>query len=182
MPVIINNHTFLKALFGDQWAYAHVCAVLGDPGDRTLPRSAWSGCYAGDLTLDQLNRSHTNNYFAVSRFRLPVRQKINFVAMHVLGIDDVGPKADPVKARDLLGPPDYRLETSPGNEHWGYRLDPPLETGDAAETLQRSVRLALGLEKDPGMEGCARYLRLPVGRNGKPTAANWSTRLTHWGL
>jgi hypothetical protein len=63
----------------------------------------------------------------------------HFEGMFILGIDDIGPKVDARRALTLLGRPHYRLETSPGNEQWGYRLEPPIpDLMDATNAQVRS--------------------------------------------
>jgi len=173
-----TNREFLEGLFGDQWPRVHVCAIPGNPAD---PR--YKGYWRGGVALDALGACTlaTNNYYCVGLFDGP-RQLVNFRALVVLGIDDVGPKLDPARVRSLLGPPSYRLETSPANEQWGYVIDPPLEHGDGAAEFQHRVRVLLtGHDvRDPGMEGLNRYLRLPFGTNGKPGYPP-GTRTRLWG-
>lgn len=171
------NKLFLEALFGEAWPEVHVCAIPGDPKDRTLPRWYWSGGYAKDMLPYCFG--NTNNYFCVSRMSHPDRLQIHFKSFHVLGLDDVGPAIRPDDARALLGEPDYILETSPNNQQWGYRMEPPLLNGDEAEDLQRKVRMSLtGRDaEDPGMQGCHRYLRLPMGVNLKASLGRpWQVR------
>jgi hypothetical protein len=80
----------------------------------------------------------------------------------------------------LLGEPTYRIETSPLNEQWGYRLDPPVTSEPVASALIEAViKHLVGDAPDPGMAGVTRYLRLPVGTNGKagldkPKCALWA--------
>src|SRR4051812_41767703 len=118
----MSNSEFLEWIFGDQWRRAHVTAIKGDP--RKASPEDWAG-FPAAFGLDRL-RPDTNNYYAVSLFHRPVRRMEHFEGMYVLGLDDVGPKVDPRRALRLLGKPHYRLETSPGNEQWGYRLEPPI--------------------------------------------------------
>jgi hypothetical protein len=84
----------------------------------------WQGDWARDM-LSQLTRD-MNAYYCVSLFSGHVRQK-PFQALHVLGPGRRrGTKVSAQRALDLLGEPSYRIETSPGNEQWGYRLAPPV--------------------------------------------------------
>jgi len=176
----LDNQTFLETLFGDLWPEVHVCAIPGDPAAKDLPKWYWSGGQARHMLPHCL--PDTNNYYTVSLFA-GERQEINFRALHVLGVDDVGPKLDPAKVRELTGrQPDYIIETSQGNEQWGYRITPPLVNGDVAKRLIHDFRIALTGETgtDPGMEGVNRYLRLPVGVNAKPSAKAWKMVVKHW--
>ena len=180
----ISNQTFLQALFGDDWTDVHVCAV---PGNPSKSKGHWFGGPA-KVQLPFCLPS-TNNYYAVSLFDHtlePRRVEKYFRALHVLGIDDVG-TGGKVKASmvlEILGEPDYRIETSPNNEQWGYKLDPAYGSGDGAKALIHAVRVRLtgDMGKDPGMEGICRYLRLPEGINGKPGAGGWKVALRHWGF
>lgn len=178
----VTNQEFLEGLFGRHWGRVHVCAIPGNPTAPDLPKFYWAGGTAHPELAACL--PGTNNYYCVSLFA-GRRQLVNFKALVVLGIDDVGPKVDPDRVLDLLGLPSYRIETSPGNEQWGYRLRDPLTYGDGAAELQHKVRVLLtGAEvRDPGMEGLNRYLRLPWGANRKadhgPNGVR--TRLVAWG-
>ena len=174
----LGNEAFLKALFGDRWEEAHVCAVAGDP------RKAAPGDWAGGRARSWVKHlgPGTNNYYAVSIFAGDRRLEDQFQALWVLGIDDVGPKLDPQAVFDLLGEPTYRIETSPGNEQWGYRLATPITHVGVAKALQRAVRVKLtGPDgKDPGQEQVTRYMRLPAGVNLK--RAGWRTRHASWSV
>ena len=183
-PFPTTNREFLEGLFGaHEWGRVHVCAIPGDPRDPNMPKFYWRGGPAHpEIATCTLG---TNNYYCVGLFRNASRQLINFESLVVLGIDDVGPKVKRDRVRDLLGPPSYRIETSPDNEQWGYVIDPPLTYGDGAAEFQHEVRVRLtGAEvRDPGMEGLNRYLRLPYGVNRKAEYGpkGYRTRLLAWG-
>lgn len=165
----ISNARFLEWLFGrDKWEQAHVCGFDGDPMTTADTPGYWMGGRAKDH-LAHLD-PNWNNYYCVSLFSGHVRRKSEFLALHVLGIDDVGVKVEAQKALDLLGEPSYRIETSPGNEQWGYRLAPPIVDLARAERLQTRLTDVLGgrvRAPDPGHRAVTRYMRLPVGRNLK---------------
>jgi hypothetical protein len=176
----LGNEAFLRAVFEDRWEDAHVCAVAGDP-TRANPAD-WAGGKARSW-LRHL-AAGTNNYFAVSTFCGDRRIESAFAGLWVLGIDDVGPKINAQTVLNLLGEPTYRIETSPGNEQWGYRLAVPIIHLARAKALQRAVRVALtGVDgRDPGQEHVTRYMRLPVGMNRKGSGSQvrqtqWSARL-----
>lgn len=166
---LINNQEFLETIFGDAWERATVTAFDGDPNTAD---SLWNAGAAG-RRLKHF-RETQNTYFTLSLFKDEARRLTDWRALYVLGVDDVGAggnKVDADKVLALLGEPTWRLETSPGNEQWGYVLDPPLTHGDGAEALQDAVKDALvGVgAPDPGMKDLNRYFRLPVGTNQKPT-------------
>lgn len=166
-PVQITNQEFLTHVFGSaRWKYAHIASFVGDPGNDAEAR--WGGGYAGHR-VSRLERAEANNYFTVSQFNAPGRTRATFRAMYVVMLDDVGPKVDPTLVLAKMGPPTYRVETSPGNEQWHYVLDVPERDRGRAEALVSGM-IARGLtadSKDPGMRGVCRYARLPVGTNGK---------------
>jgi hypothetical protein len=163
----INNETFLRFIFGDRWEDAHVCAVAGDP--LRADAAAWAGGKAR-AWVRHLGPT-TNNYFAVSLFKGDRRIEADFEGLWVVGLDDVGPKIEAHRALSLLGEPTYRIETSPGNEQWGYRLGVPATHVRRVKALQHAIRVKLtGVDgRDPGQEGVTRYMRLPYGVNLKGT-------------
>src|SRR5262249_40630129 len=97
------------------------------------------------------------------------RTEVCFDRWFVLGLDDVSTKIEPAKALALLGEPTWRVLTSANNEQWLYQLETPLSGVRRARELIHAVRLKLTgeSEKDPGMEGVCRYLRIPWGTNTK---------------
>jgi hypothetical protein len=88
----------------------------------------------------------------------PRRRNVDLVSAMVLVLDDILTKAaaPPVT-------PSYILETSPGNQQWGYLLDP----FDVSEPSGRALYDAclVGLSKagynDPGCRGAARIVKVP---------------------
>lgn len=176
----VSNRAMLEAVFGAQWPRAHVVAVSGEPA--RAPRTAWTGGAA----VDDLHRFpvDVNTYYTVSLFRGGRRRESEFAGMHVVVLDDVGPKVPVATAEGLLGAPSYRLETSPGNEQWGYVLDPPERDAARVKAFQKALLAALLGEgaADPGQRDVTRLARLPVGRNRKPAhgAAGYACRMTEW--
>lgn len=157
-----SNSEFLRAIFGDEAGRAHVTGFPYDPAaipkDRHL--AAWAGKPGGDLDPEH------NNYYAISLFTGARRRKAEFEATYIVVLDDVGEK---LARPDMLPPPTYVLETSPGSEQWGYLLADPCTDRARVENLQDGL-VAGGLcpdGKDPGMKGVTRYVRLPDGRNTK---------------
>lgn len=207
-PSEIDNASFLRAIFGSDCARAHVTGFGDDPSGnaRGTPqmlrkRSArmWGGGRfeerAAALSEDM------NTYYCVSLFRAAPdgrarRRKALFEQMYVVVIDDVADEpgegnSGKVKASfvlERLGPPSYRLETSPRNEQWGYLLATP-ETSEprAAALIQGMIAAGLTADgSDPGMKGVTRYVRLPIGSNRKAKYATSSNpsgfrcRLQSW--
>jgi hypothetical protein len=175
--ITVDNGLFLRTLFGPLAHYAHVCGFAGDPREPGHP--TWGGGPAKRLLSGF--RTGDNTYFCVSLFAGGRRTKVNFRQAHVLLLDDVGTKVDATKARELLGPPSYVLETSAGNFQWGYRLDPPTTDAQLFDRVQDALVKRLdGSGADPGQKGVTRYGRLPVGTNGKVTAGSWLVRVRQW--
>jgi hypothetical protein len=169
---MIANKEFLAIVFGDEADSAHVTAFIDDPTSGTLDRRKWMGGKASSR-LEWCTESR-NTYFTVSTFNddddgVARRRKALFRAMPLVVVDDVGPKVQPGVCLEMLGEPSYRLETSPGNEQWGYLFNEPITDRWAAEVLvDEMIRRGLTADgTDPGMRGVTRYVRLPVGSNTK---------------
>lgn len=165
LPFPPTNHAFLEALFGADWPRVHVTSFPGDPGDP--PPGAWAGGPAGSFPLNTLE----NTYYAVSLFRGGQRKAGFLERWVVLGVDDVGPKVKSADVLELLGEPTYRIETSPGNQQWGYAIGNQVRIADALwanEFIKSLIKQLVGEDaRDPGMRDVTRYLRLPYGRNQK---------------
>jgi hypothetical protein len=113
----------------------------------------------------------------------------NIASQGILIVDDIGTKVDRAKwdALFALGMPlpTFQIETSPGNETWGWSL-----SGDG-RTPERVLDMALirawlpqmGLTDD--VMDATRYIRMPGGWNSKPKYRNAvgmspEVRLTAW--
>jgi hypothetical protein len=172
-PAPIGNSQFLAAIFAEHAAEAHVTGFVEPPDN--IPRDQRGLCWAGRRYGSRDLQPGHNNYFVISTFNplvedgraRAVRRKAQFALGHCVVVDDVGTKVKRDDAR--LRPPTWRLETSPGNEQWGYLLDAPCADG-ALFSGVLALMVAKGLSitgDDPGMKGVTRYVRLPVGVNRK---------------
>lgn len=196
-----DNAAFLRAVFGDAWAGIPVCAFTGDPAQAD--RRDWVTRPAAKMV--QRLTPGANNYYCISAFDddygssargIAPRRKALFVTGHLLVVDDVAPNDDLGSGRKVrasfvrarTGEPTFRIETSPGNEQWGYVFRVPVADRHVIEALQDGM-IAQGLTSDgtdPGMRGVTRLVRLPYGTNGKaryrtPTIPEgFPTRLTAW--
>jgi hypothetical protein len=173
---ITNNQEFLELIFGADWPRVEVCSV---PvlGRDDIYRPYWATQPAKNV-LSRFNPDW-NNYFCVGLVNTPGLRRIeNFEALRALVVDDVGPKVAPGEVQGLLGEPTYKVETSPGNEHWGYVLDPPVTDRTRGDALIDAIIVVLFGGKDPGMKGVVRIMRLPFGSNTKYKPAH-KARLTH---
>lgn len=182
-PADVTNEVFLRGIFGDEWGRAYVVAFSSDPsGDGD--RSRWAGNSASRILRSF--RPHENQYYTVSLFNddyaderagRATRRKLMFDRMFLVLVDDVageddlgdGKKVRASLVRERWGEPSFRLETSPGNEQWGFLFNEPLADRIEAEVLV-SEMIARGLTSDgadPGMSGVTRLVRLPGGTNRK---------------
>ncbi len=166
--VVVGNDEFLRTLFAgltDDIAPV-VTSFKGNPA--TVSPAAWKSrrWRDGDSGL----ATEANNYFSLATFRPDEageyrRRKAQFVALHVVMLDDIGGK---VPMERLTLPPTWLLATSPGNHQAGYLLTVPLTDGLLADRLMNAI-VAAGL-CDPGAKGPqSRLARLPVAVNGKHT-------------
>lgn len=172
----MTNEDFLKVVFAEDWANAHVTAFDDDPSD--IPNERRALCWGGGLVKDRLSRfsEGENQYFTISTFfpideggrTWAVRRKAQFDACFVIVADDVNEKL-PIERVELLPRPTYKLFTSEGSEQWGWVLNTPCEDRDQVENLLDGL-VSMGLAPDgidPGMKGVTRYVRLPGGSNTK---------------
>ena len=193
LATLIDNQTFLSALFKGAVNRAHVTVFHEDPnsleGDS---RKAWAGGHWGNLMGYFTNGG--NQYFTISTFKPDEtgrarRRKALFDACYLVVVDDVGTgpsaKVDPNDPR--LPYPSYKLETSPGNEQWGYILSlPETDRNRVDNLLDGMVAAKLCPDgSDPGMKGVTRYVRLPEGTNNKQKyidvlGAPFACRITYW--
>lgn len=161
----MSNSAFLAGLNLPVPDGAHllVTSLKGNPESN----GGWPPFDADEA--DKICTANQNNYFNCSSFRpdtdskLAARKELA-AAYHVVILDDIGTKADPALIAQV--PPSWRIETSPGCFHVGFKLDPPLTDAREVEALQKKIAAA-GLT-DKGALGMARWGRLPNGVNGKP--------------
>ena len=101
------------------------------------------------------------------------RENIERVA--VLVLDDVGTKSR--RPEGLT--PTWRMETSPGNEQWGFVFaldDQPTK----AEYTAAIEAIAEAGYTDPGACNAVRNFRLPGSVNFKPGRDGFASRLVEW--
>jgi len=175
VPFPISNEQFLQAVFGDRWGEALVAYFLGDP-----EKSAdWRVYPAADVL--RVMTPSMNNYWDVS---LPVpggsRQGQDFGALYAIVLDDYGVKVVADRARTILGPPSYIIETSRQNFHAGWFIEPLTDHAWVTGML-RALYEALGRTGDNLVKPTT-LVRLPVGTNGKAKngAAGFPVKLVYW--
>lgn len=184
-PGDVTNLEFIKTIFGRYGRKAMLVSFSKNPADAT-PRD-WR---ARSAIQGVSHLSHnSNNFYCISTFKLDEhgedrRRSDLFVMGHVVVLDDIGTKMIAAEALKLLGRPTYRLETSPGNEQWGYRLSTPCtDPGHFAALLHGLTKTSINPSgDDPGMKGVTRVVRLPVGRNTKAAygPGGFKHRLLEW--
>ena len=177
----ITNTEFLQGLFGQDHTTAHVCSFAYDPGKIQAGEFPWAGGpYGGGALPDG-----ENQYFCISQFHLhesgrQYRRKALFKYCGVIVLDDVYEKL-PIELVKMLPSPSYILETSPGSQQWGYKLDRPVfmdYSRDVIDNLLDGLVLqgVCPSQKDPGMRGVTRYVRLPEGWNLKERNCNFDPK------
>lgn len=174
-----SNSDFLQTLFGDDWS--------------EIPVSSGASWGVMPATSVDLFMPTMANYYCVSifnygggRFR---RKKEIFRRQNIVVLDDIGTKLDQTAVELLYPPPTYKLETSPGNFQWGYKIKGGCDDIRKAEALVEAIienEMVNPSGKDPGMANVTRVVRLPFGANVKDSVkANnggkpFPCRLTEW--
>ncbi len=177
----IDVHEFLDAVFAERSGDVWTIALPGDPTKQSDVGNAWKG-----RPYEQSNTSFDqsrNLYYVISELKPESnkRTEANFQALRVVVLDDVGngsgAKVNPEK---ITLPPTYRIETSPGNEQWGFVLDAPLIDKAKAKRLLELIK-ATGTTDKGGMH-LVRAVRLPAGINGKTKYGKtpFAVRLVEW--
>jgi hypothetical protein len=166
----VSPREFLQNLFvGENVDRVHITHFGADPG---LSASKWKGkrlAHAGA----SWPKDH-NAYFCIGLLKDGSDRVLGGVESHHLIVaDDVGTKVvgDKIpELRRIFGTPTFQIETSPGNETWGWRLAIPVSWGetDRLQTLYaiRRYMVREGLT-DSGSADSVRYIRLPMGINSK---------------
>lgn len=114
-----------------------------------------TGIFINDRMKDRISASASN---------------VEYVAIMVL--DDIGTKS---KKPNLK--PTWRVETSPGNEQWGYVLDPQPPKGEYSAAI---IAIAAAGYTDKGSINPVRNFRLPGSVNMKPTARRFESKLVEF--
>jgi hypothetical protein len=183
-----NNSEFLQTIFGVDSPWVHVTDFTHDPSN--IPTDEHLKAWRGDYFSKYHFTSPSNQYFTISTFycdehQQARRRKSLFRQTHVIVLDDVKEKLS-MSEVSKLPPPTYILETSPGSEQWGYKLDTPCADRSQVENLLDGL-VANGLApggRDPGMKGATRYVRLPEGINNKSSklvnGQPFKCQLTTW--
>ena len=185
----VSNDAFIKAIFRENWQFAHITGFFDDPSN--IEPANRGRCWAGGWYPYTPLQDGQNQYFTISVFNpeqleeggaKAVRRKNNFVATYCIVADDVKDKVPEYQAA-LLPPPSWKLETSPGNEQWGWILTVGVaDRGRVDNLLDGLVSMGLAPDgTDPGMKGVTRYVRLPEGWNTKAKYGRpFKCRMVEW--
>ncbi len=173
----ISNDQFLTAIFGDAFelAYPLVCRKSGDPDI-----GGWTPiCWPTDTSDENQNWYTLPSLYKpdeTGRFRA---KKSLVISVHAVMLDDVGTKVSTDRLGGCL--PSWALETSPGNFQYGFILSNPITDLEVADKLKEKL-IEAGLCDSGATGGTARWMRLPVGINGRPKYGNppHRCRLTQW--
>lgn len=167
------NWLFLEALRGPKWEDVWVagCNIEKDAGTRMF------GGRAKRVFLNM--RADEDNYYSIATVRGEARTDANVTGVWIVVLDDVGTKVDRDKARRLMPPPTYVIETSPGSSQWGYVLN--WELTPVEWRMLGAGLVAAGLT-DAGSIKLGQYVRLPWGKNNKAKygPGGHEVRLTYW--
>jgi hypothetical protein len=178
---LVDRKEFLETVFGQLNEGEFVCLTEQKP--RSDGEGVWFNSY---LESDRAWRKWKEDeqaravYHCVStvdgemneKGTMISRKRSNLVRAHTFVLDDIGTKTGepPVE-------PSYKLESSPGNEQWGYLLAPTDELAKYEALIAAVHDLGWG---DGGAGGSYRVMRTPGSANMKPGNDNFRSRVTYW--
>ncbi|MDX8525140.1 DUF5906 domain-containing protein [Mesorhizobium sp. MSK_1335] len=169
---VLSIERFFETIFGPRVdrSSIHVVTFGPEPG---LGQAKWFGRRWNGIPFDP----GFNNYFTIAPLKPGMGRTLGAVMRHVLIVaDDVGTKVDPIKLMQAMGcPPTFKIETSPGNQTWGWVLNKPVDPTDtdgvqllaASRDYMKHHNLT-----DPGTADPVRLIRLYVGTNTKEAYQN----------
>jgi hypothetical protein len=171
---LITNDLFLMAIFGNSCGHGRplVCSISGDPNGAKWNARSWP-C---DTTNGSLNWYAQPSLFVQgSNGKYRAQQTLAGNVFCVM-LDDIGTKV-PVERINAC-PPSWLLETSPGNFQVGYIFSDPQAKAEANE-LKNALIMA-GLCDAGAKGGAVRWMRMPVGVNGKEKHGHFQCKLVDW--
>lgn len=137
--------------------------VAAQPGEAIDDRELY-------VCLSTLNG--TLHAFTVVGLR---RTRNDLVQTYAVVADDVGTAPDSkVRPQEIPLQPTYRLETSPGNEQWGFVLAEGVSPAHVEPVINGMIDARL---TDPGASGAYRVVRVPGSINRKNPEAPFAARL-----
>ncbi len=184
--VLVSLEDFVELFFPSSKMKKGECAcVVTFTGDKDYPKAhVWGAkikhqIKSGPVPLD----CHMN----VSTVRRPAqgedpgRKKTDSLTTRIIMLDDIGVSEGSV-VEELPVKPTAKIETSPGNFQYLYRIL-PLDVSDA-ETQEYYEACVQGLTDegfgDAGARCVNHTFRLPGSHNKKPKHNGWIARVTEW--
>tara|TARA_R110000751_G_scaffold306805_1_gene426263 strand:+ start:1338 stop:3569 length:2232 start_codon:yes stop_codon:yes gene_type:complete len=178
---MITREDFINNIFADKTETEQVCVT------RSMPKKDGDGVwFKNHIPTDRQWRKWKPEeqdqawYFCVSTITGEMNEKgtmvrrgrSQLVRAHCLVLDDIGTKASrpPVE-------PTWKLESSAGNEQWGYMLDPTDDLGKYEALVEYCHQQGWG---DAGAGGSYRVMRVPGSTNLKPGRGAFKSRVTAW--
>ncbi|MDB4261355.1 hypothetical protein N9878_00670 [bacterium] len=178
---MITREDFINNIFADKTEDEHVCV------SRAMPKKDGDGLwFKNHIPTDRQWRKWNPEaqdqawYFCVSTITgemndkgtMVRRGRGQLVRAHCLVLDDIGTKAD-----DPPVEPSWKLESSEGNEQWGYMLDPTDDLGRYEALVEYCHIQGWG---DAGAGGSYRVMRVPGSTNLKPGRGTFKSIVTAW--
>jgi hypothetical protein len=169
-----DQHEFLSTLASGLPAgsYFHIA--------RAIPKTDGNTAWENDTWREQHLDGHW--YFCTGASSdSKHRRAEDMVAVLAIVLDDVKPDGTGKGGGVVEVEPTWKLETSPGNEQWGYMLKVAEPDIGKADALMVSL-IEAGLQ-DPGVNRSCRVWRVPGSINQKPQHAGFKAVLrdVEWG-
>ena len=173
-PIPTKNSEFLEFIFGSG-------ARVWTTNFRISPSNAtsrhWGGKFSDLPEIKATDEAQSNTYFCTATFidseTEGMRRKTEyFRALHVVVIDDIGTKGEPLASVVESLRPSYVIETSKDNYQVAYALKKPVTDIRTATYLANFLNGEVG---DPSAKGANRVVRLPFGVNTKEESV-WKCR------
>ncbi|GKT20172.1 AAA family ATPase, partial [Aduncisulcus paluster] len=159
---------FLRAIYGSE-------NQIWTCGFRDIASGDWTGAM-GVERLERFGSTEGDFYFCIGVMdpNAPQRGNGHVIRQRLIIADDIGTKANKDVWAGMLAlgfpAPTFQIETSPGNETWGWVLNDAVERDDAdgwADIARIRAWLTAKVLTDPGVADPARYIRFPFGWNSK---------------
>ena len=146
-------------------------------GFRDIQDPSWYGCRGVDALVRRIGEAqldHADLFFCIGILSDGAKGRTlgEVVDQPVLIADDIGTKADRALWDALfamgLPEPTFRIETSPGNETWGWKIAGDTTTPEHGEGMALIRAYMVERKLTDNVMDATRYVRLPWGYNSKP--------------
>lgn len=171
---------FLREVMGEWWpnVIGTQVWVAGFPDIENNSGAGWFGY--PDLSVlqsmygdERVRDGGLDLYFCIAPIGPGEKRRSNAgaVAQPLLIVDDIGTKISRPKWDALIAmgcpEPTFRIETSPGNETWGWSADGNAAGNERAQDMALLRAWLVEKELTDEVMDVARYIRLPGGWNSK---------------